>query len=497
LSTKIPWFFHLRHEKLNVSEEVWSTAVLKSSRRVARLTISQCSDWDSNNLLEICKKNGSTIVELRIIQSEVYNSRIFLEIFKAMPNLKRVILLKVTIMETYVDPDVIDDLLETLEMIDTNNHILKCFRTSRLSTFKLSGSGSESEPVEPLLDYLTLQKNLKTLALRDINTKNSQLFRSPVDDDDIPFRLKKLSLFGIRLQQKPNDYSHLLKFLHLHAKTLHFLEIGQIFPKFIFEFIFSKFTHLHILKVEIDGIPTGLRLYERLANNTSVTKLILKEGADNPALSAFMRRLPNVETFENESWSEFPLQFLSTNFLRLRNLKIYQLSPQDINVRLPYVEKLHIENIDYDNNWVNFVAKNPNIKEMIIQGWRLNNLIGFNVDLKLQILIIDKTYNLSEDFCQSIHDHCRDLKVLRIYQEPSTIVGSKKIENILSTNALSFYDKLDMRFPIFKDEETWKKEDYDDKLPRCFVESLTEDSSDSDPDVDEISNDSDGETSDE
>ena len=84
-------------------------------------------------------------------------------------------------METYIDPELILDIpfskLETLEIINCDSHIIKCFQTSRLTTFKFSESMSLDQP-ELLLDFLSLQKSLKVLALHNIKEKHSQLFKA-------------------------------------------------------------------------------------------------------------------------------------------------------------------------------------------------------------------------------------------------------------------------------------------------------------------------------
>ena len=414
------------------------------------MKISDCDELESNNLSYIFTKHGKNIKELRIFNSSLDDAPTFIDILSKMPNLKRCVLCNVSKMETYIDPELILDIpfskLETLEIINCDSHIIKCFQTSRLTTFKFSESMSLDQP-ELLLDFLSLQKSLKVLALHNIKEKHSQLFKAPVDDEDIPFRLRKLSLTSFKLQESPNDYNHLLKFLQIHAKTIHELEIGHVFPDFIFEYIFSKFTKLHVLIIAEEGFTNNVNLFNRLESNASITKLIIRFKARIPEkyFTVLLNLLPNLETLISDSCQFIDMMNGKQNFPLVRNVKLCGLLNAAKLVKIfPNVEKVHL--VYLSNNDISvYCGANSKIKELSFKealyfGSANGDFIGND---ELQVLRFGKNMILNQEFFNRIRQNCRNLKTVKVLKSSLDNVGYSEVADISS---LRFYEDIESEF---------------------------------------------------
>ncbi|KAG4071367.1 hypothetical protein HA402_004071 [Bradysia odoriphaga] len=106
----------------------------------------------------------------------------------------------------------------------------------------------------------------------------------------MPFNLTHLSLLNMRLQESPNDYNNLLKFMKPHAKTLKVLELGRYFPSFVFEFVFANMTKLQTISMMMTEIPNDKDFHERLDENRNIKNLIFSNsGGFNDETDAFER----------------------------------------------------------------------------------------------------------------------------------------------------------------------------------------------------------------
>lgn len=100
--------------------------------------------------------------------------------------------------------------------------------------------------VSYLIEYLTSQKKLEALALRDLDFEDTSISMDTIDQ--IQFPLKKLSMY--RLIEAFGSEKNLLAFLNKFVDTLEELEIGSnMFPESVYEMIFKKFLKLRSLTV--------------------------------------------------------------------------------------------------------------------------------------------------------------------------------------------------------------------------------------------------------
>lgn len=469
---------YLRHENRTDRDEPWTDFFATTSRRFKKVTVNEMLELNKNRYLELFTNIGSYICELSLFYCVPNDENIFLEILKTMPNLKKVNCLHtVLLFGEPSDGNVLPAFskLETLEMVLCEYNVMKCFKQSQLKCLKvLSSMDKNRQSPTPLIEFLRTQNRLTTLALHSFKQDESQLFQAPVLEDGMPFRLKKLSLMGIKLRESPNDYNNLLHFMKSHAKTVEELELGRKFPDFVYEFIMSKFTKLNTLRLMANELPKEMEFYQRLEENKSIKFLVV---VDSPPpdhtnngsawLKEFFKHMPNVESISLLDYIDRDtIQFIAGNFTKLKQIWVRNFDGSIFNgIRFPSsLMSLNLKQFDDTTDWNGFTRDNPGITELYIATvYDPDNLDIHNIikNLKLHSLKIDGEINGDKNFFDAIRQNCSDLKKLDIDENSLSLDISEVSELPLRLREEEWNGRL-----IFNSESAfWNQEDYNGELP--------------------------------
>lgn len=377
-------------------------------------------------LFEQC---GSTeILQFQVVHIQeltilIYDTDWLEEILNGMPNLKKLVIINYESGSSsgyskFADLPVMNK-LKTLELVRCEYIILRWFKNAQLDTLKILNSDDKSEQEqEILIEFLAVQKNLTTFALRSVESEGSNLFQSPINDDEIfQFRLKKLSLQAIKLRESLNDYNNLLKFMKIHSKTIEELDLGRQFPDFVYEFVFAKLKNLKTLRLRVNEIPWEADFYDRLEENKSVTKLTLHNGKVS---SEFFKRLPNIENLNLLHTSGPELQVISTHLPKLKELSINSFNEIE-TLQFPALVSLNIQNFFNPADWKTFTQLNSGITSLAIES---NTFLDYT-DLdnitqnlkKLRTLSIECEIDGDKKFFDVIRKNCKELKTVDINKE--------------------------------------------------------------------------------
>lgn len=462
----------LIHENAVGKKESWVELLLATNRKFHKVKIDEMLELEKNQSLEIYQRIGSHIRELHLLTCVLDNFNLFLDVMKTMPNLKKLIMRDTA---TLVDFNHLPDAelpvlakLDTLEFVKSQYEILKCFNRAQLKTLKiLSSTDEDRQAPEPLVEFLATQKKLETLALRSIEHGKSKLFQTPVDDF-IPFRLKKLSLQGIKLRESPNDYNNLLKFMKLHARTLDELELGRKFPDFVYEFIFSQFKSLKTLRFMANEIPKiEDQFYERLEENKNITKLVVNDtsppdhtDSGHQPLKELLKRLPNVASLKMLDYCDKDIMhFVAENLKQLKNLDVKNFNGSIFDgLQLSSLTSLKIFQVDGNVDWDGFTKANVGITDLFIEVIYDSN--DFNIEsivenLKLRNLVILESGIVgNKKFFDAIRK-CSELKSLEM-DENSLALDISEVADI----------PLRLRSGCHADSSVfWNDSDYSGGLP--------------------------------
>jgi hypothetical protein len=459
-TNSVPWYLDIKFENDHTKEEEWIEPKLQSNRRFVKVSLDESLDWSISKVLDFYTKHGTWINELKLVHCGIDNITFFVKIMNKMPNLKKLVMTHTGAIANYDAEDIpLFNKLETLELLKCEYEMLDYFKNAKLSTFKvMSSMDGHDQGIKPLIEFLATQKNLKTLALRWFDTYNSRLFKTPIDTEKIPFKLKRLSLLKFELRNMSNDYSNLLMFLQTQAKSVEELELGRAFPDFIFEFVFSKFTKLRKLKINIKGIPSEMEVYNRLVNNPIVKILIIagSEPDSIEAIQAFMRHLPNIESLTFcKSQSDELMQFISTNFVRLRYLNAWDIS----GLQSPTVEILNIKTIA-TTDWNLVHAANPKIKEIHVKCQMFGaetSIIQMIQVLNLSVLRIGGVFfSADSNFFEAVRANLAKFKLLSVARKSLRVPES----DVADIPTLRYLSELDMEVINKIDDEFWNDSDY-------------------------------------
>lgn len=475
LSQEVPWNLNLIFNNLNDGSEARIWPLMMSRRVFVKAKITTVRELD-HYLLDFFEMNGGRIQELHIFYCLLNDT--FFEVLKTMPKLKKIILYETRMAQSLPEPKFLRlpplNKLQTLEVVACGFRILKYFKHANLTAFKIFFA-MNVETAEPLLDFFASQENLKSLALRSVRDMKLQLFQIPNSYDMIPFTLKKLSLLEFRFRTTPNDYNNLLVFLQIHSKTIEELEVGRSFPNFIFEFIFSKFRKLRLLKIYTKSIPSDMEVYQRLKFNKSVTKLVAVGDllSDAEPLKEIFLHLPNIETLILTRSFDAAVKLAAIHLPHLKHLTIEEsIDTLCLNeVKFPHLETLHIGRIhhpidwldvfDVFNNvidWIAFTSNNPNITELHIKSVNptMFNIKAITKNLKLRELRIGTKICADKKFFHAIRENCNHLEMLCIPRDSLKV----KVSKITDIRALHFYEDAGLEFPKRTDGEMWIRKDY-------------------------------------
>ncbi|CRK92308.1 CLUMA_CG005866, isoform A [Clunio marinus] len=380
IASRMDWKLKLDSGNASEYHDAWIEELLESKRKFVSVKLESKHEWN-NRLVDIFEKHGNQVQLLTLYSCTINNMGIFCKILNAMLKLKKIVCLK-TSTENGLPTEFAEgnlpqlQKLETLELADCSYNMLGCFEKAQINTFKIYGSyNDEKQDSKILFHFLATQKYIKCLALRQLNEQNCQIFESPIKIENVPFKLKKLSLWNIKLRETPNDYNNLLKFLQFHSNTVEELELRTNYPSFIIEYIFSKFKRLSSLRIDGEIIPKDLSFYQRLEVNPSVKRLIIfcpPKSSDTS--KEFYKHIPNVETLVIVAGSVSSMAIASSVFTRLKHLEVphtYETFDNDFK-RLSSL-RIDGEIMPEELNFYERLEINPSVKRLIIYFPRRSN----------------------------------------------------------------------------------------------------------------------------
>lgn len=500
------WTLVLNHDNQVGKEEPWVEPLLESNRKFHKVIVNDLLELGRNKTLEVFQKHGENIRELCLFDCVFKNSSIFLQILKLMPHLKKLIMFGTAALADFNDPD--NDFLPTLpklksmEFVKCEYRLLTFFKKAQLISFKVLSSIDERQSPEELLrltEFLASQKQLSSLALRSFEQTNSQLFQTPLFEDEIPFHLKKLSLLGMKLRESPNDYNNLLKFMKLHVKTIELLEIGRKFPDFVFEFIFARLKNLKQLRLMVNELPKELEFYERLEENKSIKSLFITDSPTPdhtnegfPWLSAFLQHMPNIESLTVPDYcrDKSTMEFVAANMKNLKYLSVKNFSGTVFNgLEFPSLISLKTVSIEGPIDWYAFTKATPQVANFYVEAIYDEESFDINAITEnwkqLQTLVIECEVNGDENFFDSIRNNCSNLKSvdmeensLRVELSDVVDIPLRLRESQLAKDDGAFWHASDYRgndLPEDDDDDHNWNADMDDVLDPFDLELLMED----------------------
>lgn len=431
------WSLELYHNNEVDVDERWVDFMLTTKRKFGTIKLNMILDIPKNKTLEIFQKHGYNVTTLHLIGSCIDSFIRFAEVLKCMPNLRHVIVLETStlcgVSDTPPDQDLPDlKKLKTLEMIGSEYSIVNCFQKAKLTTIKVLNSYHEhSLDCEPLEDFLKTQDMLTTLAFRSIHHTTSMLFRTDHLNVPMPFHLTRLSLLNVQLQESPNDYNNLLKFLKPQTKTLQELELGHRFPSFVFEFIFANMTKLRTLSLMMSELPQEKEFYERLEENRSVENLIFLESGASDGLGNqrekficdFLNKLPNVCSLNIQEYcGRGTFMAIAKSLSKLQSLTTQFCKDGFTGVHFPNLKALHIHRMNEKIDWNAFTKAHSRLTELTIEVLYDEEMVSMddmeNIanNVSLETLRLDEFFTAGKRFFEIIGKNCTNLKVLDLHK---------------------------------------------------------------------------------
>lgn len=450
--------------------------MLTTGRKFHTIKLNGILEMDSNETIEIFQRHGFNVVKLCLIGSCIDSFVKFATILKCMPNLKDIIVFETSTLcgERYVPAE--QDLpelnkLKTLEMVASEYSIVKCFRKATVTTMKiLNSSHHHSYDCKALEDFLKSQTALTALAFRSVHHETSMIFRTESLNATMPFHLTQLSLLNVRLQESPNDYNNLLKFLKPQTKTLNELELGSHFPMFVYEFVFANMTNLKTLSMMMSEIPQAADFYDRLEENRSVNNLIFSDSSlhnDETLgfLRGFLEKLPNVEGLTLlEYCDNKTLLAMAHSLNKLKSLVTLCFNEDIIHgVQLPNLISLSIQQLDYKVDWNEFTKAHSRLTELTVEQvfdaafLNVDDIRNITTNVQLQTLRLGLDVAADDRFFEILRKNCPNLKTLDLHKSSvSNDANHHPDWNVLrlcEVIACPKYFKL------------WNEDDYDGRFP--------------------------------
>lgn len=471
------WSLELYHNNEVDVDEPWIDFMLATNRKFGTIKLNQIMFIDNNKTLEIFQKHGFNVVKLWLIGSCIDSFIRFAEVLHCMPNLQHVVIFETSTMCSVSDAPPELDLpnlseLKTLELVGSEYSIVKCFQKAKLTTIKvLNSSHDHSLDSKPFEDFLKSQEMLTKLAFHTVHHDTSTLFRTENLNSPMPFHLTQLSLQHIRLQESPDDYNNLLKFLKPQAKTMKILELGRSFPSFVLEFVFANMTKLHTLSLLMNELPEDETFYERLEENRSVKDLIFLDSirlkdSHLKCFCDFLQKLPNICNLKVlEYCGNLPFLLMAENLPKIETLTTYSFN-EDIfhGVQFPNLKTLEIEQLDDKIDWNTFTKANSQLTELTIQNifdasfLNHDDIESITSNLNLQSLRLGENFSADERFFEIIRNKCPNIKVLDLAKSCLSI----ELTDQLDWSVLRLCDGDFIKCSKYL--MLWNEDDYDGRL---------------------------------
>lgn len=207
------------------------------------------------------------------------------------------------------------------------------------------------------------QKNLTTLQLIDAD----YAFKKPFTAENVPFKLKKLSLSSF-----DSGRDNILAFMKLHGDFLETLELGLLeLGAPIYEFIFAKLKKLKKLSLIVDTIDDSFKCCE--INPSVKTLKLFEQRRSCPVSKAveIIRCVPNIENLVMPF--DEPYEKLSAAMDHLKQLKHLTVETFSTefweNATFPKLESLKFINAELDQGSdIALVTTNMNLKSLSFDG---------------------------------------------------------------------------------------------------------------------------------
>lgn len=299
--------------------------------------------------------------------------------------------------------------LETLELETLRPGLLDKFERSQIVNFIFSGCLDASCDQNEIDSFFAGQKSLSACELNYCSRYSSiSLFKQSISSENVPFKLKKLSLTCFNLE--PPHYEHLLKFIEIHALSLKTLNLGYNFPASIYEFAFAKLGNLEKLGLITDSWREDAGFLKRLEINRSVTTLALfehEEQCDAVDAATIIRKLPNIENLVLMIGGAYEtLTATSEDLKKLKHLTVLGYDSQFWqSVTLPKLESVKFFNAELEQEGdIAFVARNSNLHSMVFDGCVDNDFLTAISEHfpKLVSLDLKKTQSDAEGFDREV-----------------------------------------------------------------------------------------------
>lgn len=489
MEKSITWSINLRFKNQLGAQEPFTELLLSSSRKFHKVTVNGFR-FSSNNILETFQKLGPDLIELSLFNCNVEDTNLFVKFLKLMPEARKIIIYETTVKSEFSSPA--DELppftnLTTLELYQCQPRFLRYFKKAQLTTLKVYNSDEETMQQAdraPLLDLLSTQSKLETLALRMfVSSMGSDLFATPIPTQDIPFKLKKLSLLTFKLQHATEEFKNLLNFFKLHCETLEELELGRMFPDSIYEIAFAECKKLKLLRIIGSALPEEDQFYNQLKSNESVSTLVF---IDIPQMTdewhpmyKLLVKLPNLRNLVFlDDLDGDDMQAIPSDLKQLESVTIEKFSGFfNKKTCLPRtLTALNISIVGHPVNFEAFFKANAGITDLTIKKVSNESFEDSDEDfddegedfdieavtkhLKLQKLTIKGDIKLDEDFFNAIRVDCSKLKTLDLNEENLEV----DLSEIVALSGLILRKDEPLKYPAPTTGEFWHSADYKTKL---------------------------------
>ena len=198
------------------------------------------------------------------------------------------------------------------------------------------------------VDLLSTQRQLKVLALSNMDFSSSGISLQQVQQLDFP--LKKLALNNLTTLFGSDD--NFTEFMKAIGNTLEELEVALRYSqsRVLFEAIFQHLHELQVLDIDVRHAPNKKSdgFYNSFGINSSIKTLILRtyhQTYNHKILRGFITNLPSLEILIIDGGGILNkyLRLISNNLLRLKQLNFKAASGGVFkNVTLPNVTTIHL-----------------------------------------------------------------------------------------------------------------------------------------------------------
>ena len=319
---------------------------------------------------------------------------------------------------------------------------LRLVKHSQLEILKINSTGFYLGSTR-LVDFLSNQKNLKMLALSNMDFTFSGISLQQIQQLNFP--LKKLALNN--LTTLFGSDVNLTEFMKKVGNTLEELEVAGRYRQSNALYDQELFKHLHklqVLDIDIEFAPNkrSSDFFKSFGSNTSIKTLIIRsyhKNYDQKMLSGFVTNLPSLETLiiDGDDVIKKYLRLISNNLHQLKQLNIKAASGSVFkNVTIPSLTTIHLTVawLADEDDWKMICRAFPNIEKLSLGTLRDIDFESISVITRawkksLRVVFMGKKFNAVVHKVELFFQNCKSMEKLYLGGNLPGI-GSKALKDV-------------------------------------------------------------------